>query len=75
MAKKFSKWFAESHVCNPMFNHDNYHFTNNALINDSDQSKQHITFCELKAQNQNGIAKQLTDNIEEEAQKQLLHRG
>ena len=74
MAKKAFEHFFESHgVHNQHYHCDNDHFSNNAFIADCKQNKQHITYCGENVHFQNGIAERSITDIQEQAQKHILH--
>ena len=69
MAKKAFDWFAKSHGVHIQHYHcDNGLFANNAFITDCEKNKQHITYCRVNAQFQNGIAEREIRDIQEQTQ-------
>ena len=74
MVKKTLEHFAESHGVHIQHCHgDNGCFVDNAFKNDCKQNKWQITYCGVNSHFQNGISERAIRDIQEQAQKQLLH--
>jgi hypothetical protein len=67
-AKQAFKHFAEQH-----YHCDNGQFADNVFKNSCSAKGQQLTFCGVNAHFQNGIAEKAIRDLQESAQKQLLH--
>jgi hypothetical protein len=73
-AKQAFEHFAKQHGVRILHHHcGNGRFSDNALKNSCSAKGQQLTFCEVNAHFQNGIAEKAIRDFQESARKQLLH--
>jgi hypothetical protein len=73
-AKQAFEHFAEQHGVRTLHYHcNNGQFADNAFKNSCSAKGQQLTFCEVNAHFQNGIAKKAIRDLQESAGKQLFH--
>jgi hypothetical protein len=73
-AKRALEHFAEQHGVRILHYHcNNGRFADNAFKNSCSAKGQHLIFCGVSAHFQNGMAEKAIRDLQESAQKQLLH--
>jgi hypothetical protein len=73
-AKRAFKHFAEQHgICILHYHCNNGQFSDNAFKNSCCAKGQQLTFCGVNVHFQNGIAEKAIRDLQESAQKLLLH--